>query len=94
MADAHGGGDCYPIGASTALRFGRAFGEASGPRPAVGIGRSCMVSLRDGFPVNVLNPVKSAPGVYRFFRVCAVGESTVCDAVLSCSSEPVAAFDA
>lgn len=53
-----------PVGASTAPRFGRAAGEAPGPRPAVGAGHSFMVFLRDGFAVNVLNPAKSVPEVF------------------------------
>ena len=41
---------------------------------AIGAGHSCIVFLRDGFPVNVLNAVKSVSEVCRVF--CATANST------------------
>ncbi|BBX69781.1 adenosine-specific kinase [Mycolicibacterium psychrotolerans] len=77
-------------GVSSALRFGLAFCEASGPRLvrrsgndpelvelaarnalAVAAGHCFVIFLREGFPVNVLNPIKAVPEVCGIFCATA-----------------------
>src|SRR5271157_5710877 len=73
-------------GVSPHLRFGLAFCEASSARlvrrsgnddeltgqaPAIGAGHSFVILLREGCPVNVLNPVKAVPEVCTIFCATA-----------------------
>ncbi len=78
------------VGVSSALRFGLAFCEASGPRLvrrsgnddelvdlatrnalALAAGHAFVILLREGFPVNVLNPVKAVPEVCTIYCATA-----------------------
>ena len=78
------------VTASSSLKFGIAFCEASGPclirrsgnddglvdlavrnAQAIGAGHSFVVTMRDGFPINVLNAVKMVPEVCRIYCATA-----------------------
>jgi len=78
------------IGSGTALKFGLAFSEASGPclirsdgndeelkkraeqeLLKISAGHSFLIFIKNGFPINVLNPIKNCPEVCRVFCATA-----------------------
>ena len=78
------------VGSGTALKFGLAFSEASGPclirsegnddglkKKAeqellkISAGHSFLIFIKNGFPINILNQVKSCPEVCRIFCATA-----------------------
>lgn len=65
---------CESSGARLIRRTGNDDGLvdlATGNAQAIGAGHSFVVMLREGFPVNVLNPVKSVPEVCTIFCATA-----------------------